>query len=92
LRVDGKQCEEHDRQAGQIYQPTAEEAQAITSQHHQEDQAAAQRKAVGTGSIVLSVVGGGFLIHRAREPNLSLGFAALVSYLLANGLIKRLKK
>lgn len=87
-----RQIEEHDRQASQIYLPTAEEVQAITSHHYQEDQAAAQRKAVGTGSILLSVVGGGFLIHQAREPVLSLGFAALVSYLLTNGLIKRLKK
>jgi hypothetical protein len=87
-----RQSEERSRQASQIYLPTAEEVQAITSQQYEEHQAAAQRKVMATGSIVVSVVGGGFLIHQAREPILSLGFAALVSYLLTNSLFKLLKR
>jgi hypothetical protein len=87
-----RQSEEHSRRASQIYLPTAEEVEAITSQQYEEHQAAAQRKAVGTGSLVLSVMGSGFLIHQAREPILSLGFAALVSYLLTNSLFKRLRR
>ncbi|HEU0291209.1 MAG TPA: hypothetical protein VFR47_00635 [Anaerolineales bacterium] len=87
-----RQSEEHSRRASQIYLPTTEEVQAITSQQYEEHQAAAQRKVMATGSIVVSVVGGGFLIHQAREPILSLGFAALVGYLLTNSVFKRLKK
>ena len=84
--------EELHRQTTQIYLPTVEEVQAITSEHYQEQEAAAPRKAVGTGSIVLSVVGGGFVIHQAREPLLSLGFAALLSFLVTHNAIKRLKR
>ena len=87
-----RHSEELHRQATQIYLPTVEEVQAITSERYQEHDAAAPRKAVGTGSIVLSVVGGGFVIHQAREPLLSLGFAALVSFLLMHNVIKRLKR
>ena len=87
-----RQSEEQHKQATQIYLPTAEEVRAITSHRYQEGQATAPRQAVGTGSIILSVVGGGFLIYQAREPILSLGFAAIVSYLLTDSIIKRLKK
>jgi hypothetical protein len=86
-----QQSEEQHKQATQIYLPTAEEVRAITSHRYQESQAAAPRRAVGTGSIVLSVVGGGLLIHQAREPFLSLGFAAVVSYLITNSIINRLR-
>ena len=84
--------EELHRQATQIYLPTVEEVQAINSERYQEHEAAAPRKAVGTGSIVLSVVGGGFVIHQARDPMLSLGFAALVSFLMTHNALKRLKR
>jgi hypothetical protein len=84
--------EEKNRQARQIYLPTPEEVRAITSHRYQENQAAAPRRSVGTGSIVLSMLGGGLLIYQAREPILSLGFAAIVSYLLTNSIINRLKK
>jgi hypothetical protein len=87
-----RQSEEHHKQATQIYLPTAEEVRAITSHRYQESQATAPRKAVGTGSIVLSVVGSGLLIHQVREPILSLGFAAVVSYLITNSIIQRIKK
>jgi hypothetical protein len=84
--------EQQYRQARQIYLPTPEEVRAITSHRYQENQTAAQHRAVGTGSILISVVGGGFLIHQARESILSLGFAAIVAYLLTNSMIKRLKR
>lgn len=87
-----QQSEEENKRATQIYLPTPEEVRAITSHRYQENQATVSRKAVGTGSLVLSVVGGGFLIHQAREPWLSLGFAAMISYLITNSLMKRLKK
>jgi hypothetical protein len=87
-----QQSAEQKKRVTQIYLPTPEEVQAITSQQYQENQAAAQSKAVGTGTIVLSVVGGGFLIHQAREPILSLVFTALISYLLINSLFTRLKR
>ena len=89
---DRRQSEEQERRASQIYLPTAEEVQAITSQQYEENQAAAQRKVVGTGSILLSVVGGAFLVHQVREPYLSLGFGAMVSYLLINSIINRLRR
>ena len=87
-----RQSEEHDRKATQIYLPTAEEVRAITSHRYPENPAAGPRRAVGTGSIVLSVVGSGFLIHQAREPMLSLCFAAVTSFLLTNSLLKQFKK
>jgi len=87
-----RETEEHIRQATQIFLPTAEEVRAITSHRYQENQAAAQRRTVGTGSIVLSVVGGGFLIYQAREPMLSLCFGAMVSFMMTNSLLKRFKK
>lgn len=87
-----RETEEHIRQTTQIYLPTAEEVRAITSHRYQEHQAAAPRRAVGTGSIVLSVVGGGFLIYQAREPMLSLCFGAMVSFMLTNNLLNRFKK
>jgi hypothetical protein len=87
-----RQSEEQHRQATQIYLPTAEEVRAITSHRYQESQAVGSHSAIGTGSIVLSMVGGGLLIHQAREPILSLGFAAVVSYMLTNSIIKRLRK
>jgi hypothetical protein len=86
-----RENEEHDRQAIQIYLPTAEEVRAITSHSYHEHQAAPHRT-VGTGSIVLSVVGGGFLIYQAREPILSLCFGAVISFLLTNSLLMRFKK
>ena len=87
-----QRSEQQNRQARQIYLPTPEEVRAITSHRYQENQAAAPRGSVGTGSIVLSVLGGGLLIHQAREPILSLGFAAIISYLLTNSIINRLKR
>jgi len=87
-----RESEEQNRRATQIYLPTAEEVRAITSHRYQESQAMAPRKTVGTGSIILSVVGGGFLVHQVSEPILSLGFAATVSYLLTNSIIMRLRK
>jgi hypothetical protein len=87
-----RETEEHIRQATQIYLPTAEEVRAITSHRYQENQAAAPRRAVGTGSIVLSMVGGGFLVYQAREPMLSLCFGAMLSFMLTNNLLKRFKK
>ena len=84
--------EELHRQATQIYLPTVEEVQAITAERYQEHEAAAPRKAFGTGSIVLSVVGGGFVIHQARDPLLSLGFATLLSFLVTHNAIKRLRR
>ena len=86
-----QQNAEQEKRVTQIYLPTPEEVRAITSEQYQEDQAAAQHKAVGTGTIVLSAVGAGFLIYQAREPILSLGFAGLISYLLVNSLFNRLK-
>jgi hypothetical protein len=83
---------EQNRRVTQIYLPTAEEVRAITSHRYQEHQATAPRKAVGTGSIVLSVVGGGLLIHQVGEPMLSLGFGAMVSYLITNSILKLLRK
>jgi len=87
-----RETEEHIRQATQIFLPTAEEVRAITAHRYQENQAAAQSRTVGTGSIVLSVVGGGFLIYQAREPMLSLCFGAMVSFMMTNSLLKRFKK
>ena len=87
-----QESEEQNRRVTQIYLPTAEEVRAITSHRYQEHQALAPRKAVGTGSIVLSVVGSGLLIHQVQEPMLSVGFAAMVSYLITNNLLKRLRK
>ena len=84
--------EEQIKRTTQIYLPTAEEVRAITTNRYQESQATTPRKKVGTGSILLSVVGSGFLVHQAREPILSLGFAAAVSYLLTNSLLKRLRR
>jgi hypothetical protein len=87
-----QESEAQNKRVTQIYLPTAEEVRAITSHRYQEHQALAPRKAVGTGSIVLSVVGSGLLIHRVQEPLLSVGFAAMVSYLITNNLLKRLRK
>jgi hypothetical protein len=87
-----QESEEHFRQATQIYLPTAEEVRAITSHSYQENQGATPRSPVGTGSIVLSVVGGGFLIYQAREPMLSLCFGAMISFMLTNSLLKGFKK
>ena len=87
-----RESEEHVRQVTQIYLPTAEEVRAITSHRYQDNQAAAPHGVVGTGSIVLSVVGGGFLIYQAREPMLSLYFGAMISFMLTNSLLKRIKK
>ena len=87
-----RESEEHIRQATQIYLPTAEEVRAITSHRYQENQGAAPRRPMGTGSIVLSAVGGGFLIYQAREPMLSLCFGAVISFMLTNSLLKRFKK
>ena len=53
-----QKIEEHNRQTRQIYLPTAEEVRAITSHRYQENQAGAHRRTVGTGSILVSVVGG----------------------------------
>ena len=89
---DRRESEEHVRQITQIYLPTAEEVRAITSHRYEESQPAAPRRTVGTGSIVLSVVGGGFLIYQAREPMLSMCFGAVMSFLLTNNLLKRFKK
>lgn len=84
--------EEQIRRATQIYLPTAEEVRAITSHRYQEHPVAAPRKAVGTGSVVLSVVGGGLLIHQVREPMLSAGFGVMVSFLITNSVLKLLRK
>ena len=87
-----QQIEAENRRTTQIYLPTAEEVRAITSHRYQEHQAMAPRKAVGTGSILISVVGSSLLIHQVREPMLSLGFAATVSYLITNSILNRLRK
>jgi len=87
-----QQTEAEARRATQIYLPTAEEVRAITSHRYQEHQAMAPRKAVGTGSILISVVGSSLLIHQVRAPMLSFGFMAMVSYLITNSLLNRLRK
>ena len=87
-----RENQEHLRQATQIYLPTAEEVRAITSHRYQEHQATTPRQTIGTGSVVLSVVGGGFLIYQTREPMLCLCFGAVISFLVTNNLLQRIKK
>lgn len=88
-----RQSEEKNRQLRHIYLPTDQEVIVINSQLSEEEEATeSARKPAPVGYIVVSVVLSSALIDQTNDPMLSLAFAAMLGILIANRVIRFIKR
>lgn len=80
-----------EEQIRQIHLPTSEEIVIIGSQGRDSGQAPGSRKAVRTGSEIISVAVGGVLVHQSGSPLLDFAFACGLGILFTRYMFRSLR-
>ena len=86
-----RQSAERSRQLTLIHLPTDEEVIKINASRDPEHGPEGQSRAAQAGSIALSAFVGGLLVYETRDSMLGFAFAAMLSFLVTNRLIRGLR-